>query len=115
MTAPRKKQTIALISGGKDSLLALHHAQTNNYTIIALANLHPPLSTTTSPSTTTIHPSPIPPSSNNARPSAPATISDELDSYMYQTIGHTLLPLYATCLSLPLFRRPIINSPPTPR
>jgi len=28
---------------------------------------------------------------------------------MYQTIGHTLLPLYATCLNLPLYRRAILG------
>ena len=30
--------------------------------------------------------------------------SDELDSYMYQTVGHQLVGAYAQCMALPLFR-----------
>src|SRR5690554_5176617 len=101
--SPNQKQAIALISGGKDSFLSLYHAALNGYTIVALANLHPPLSTAP-PQTTVHHPH------NAPAPSAPAHVSDELDSYMYQTIGHTLLPLYASCLNVPLYRRPITGS-----
>lgn len=35
---------------------------------------------------------------------------DELDSYMYQTVGHQLLEAYAECAELPLFRRRIQGS-----
>ena len=31
--------------------------------------------------------------------------TDELDSYMYQTVGHQLIMAYAACTGLPLFRR----------
>lgn len=109
---PDRPEAIALISGGKDSLLALYHAIANGYNIVALGNLHPP---TTAPSTatyttdahgTTIFlPSALTPATTTLGP--PSSTSDELDSYMYQTIGHTLLPLYAQCLNLPLYRRPI--------
>ncbi len=32
---------------------------------------------------------------------------DELDSYMYQTVGHQLVAAYAACTGLPLYRRRI--------
>ena len=30
--------------------------------------------------------------------------SDELDSFMYQTVGHDAVPLHAECLDIPLYR-----------
>lgn len=30
--------------------------------------------------------------------------TDELDSYMYQTVGHQLVKAWAACAGLPLFR-----------
>ncbi|GJM87298.1 hypothetical protein PR202_ga03238 [Eleusine coracana subsp. coracana] len=35
---------------------------------------------------------------------------DELDSYMYQTVGHQIVVSYAKCMGLPLFRRRIRGS-----
>eukprot|EP00850_Spirogloea_muscicola_P010768 SM000064S19790 [mRNA] locus=s64:544358:549310:+ [translate_table: standard] len=35
---------------------------------------------------------------------------DELDSYMYQTVGHQLVAAYAECMGLPLFRRRLRGS-----
>lgn len=35
---------------------------------------------------------------------------DELDSYMYQTVGHQIIVSYAECMGLPLFRRRIHGS-----
>jgi diphthine-ammonia ligase len=35
---------------------------------------------------------------------------DELDSYMYQTVGHQIVVSYAKCMGLPLFRRRIKGS-----
>ncbi|KAI5779535.1 hypothetical protein EDC01DRAFT_778318 [Geopyxis carbonaria] len=104
---------IALVSGGKDSLLALYHAVQNGYTIVALGNLHPPTvpstsstsTTTSSAGATTVHNPTDAPTIGAA-----ALLSDELDSYMYQTIGHSLLPLLAHCLSLPLYRRAIVGT-----
>ncbi|KAI0219040.1 Diphthine--ammonia ligase [Lamellibrachia satsuma] len=43
----------------------------------------------------------------NLRPSD----GDELDSYMYQTVGHHAIELYADAMSLPLYRRIISGSP----
>ena len=70
---------IALISGGKDSFFSLLHCLANNHAVIALANLCPP------------------PPSPNSPPS-------DLNSYMYQTVGHKLIPHYSTTLGLPLYR-----------
>lgn len=35
---------------------------------------------------------------------------DELDSYMYQTVGHQAIELYAEAMALPLYRRTIQGS-----
>ncbi|RMZ80581.1 hypothetical protein DV738_g2737, partial [Chaetothyriales sp. CBS 135597] len=74
---------IALISGGKDSLYSILHCVQNGHRVVALANLAPP----------------------------PERIQQEetgeLDSMMYQTVGHQVIPLYAEALGLPLYRRVI--------
>ncbi|CAI7847425.1 unnamed protein product, partial [Closterium sp. NIES-53] len=36
--------------------------------------------------------------------------TDELDSFMFQTVGHQVIAAYATCMGLPLFRRRIKGS-----
>lgn len=73
---------IALISGGKDSLFSILHCLKNGHKIIALGNLYPTQTGT--------------PSQN-----------EDSDSFMYQTIGHSVIPLYAECLNLPLYRQEI--------
>ncbi|KAK1919707.1 hypothetical protein P3342_002000 [Pyrenophora teres f. teres] len=80
---------VALISGGKDSLFSILHCQANGHTIVALANLHP----------------------------APATGDDDYDddnedinSYMYQTVGHSVIPLYGEALGIPLYRQEIAGT-----
>ncbi|MEE6518139.1 hypothetical protein FKM82_028905 [Ascaphus truei] len=40
----------------------------------------------------------------NLRPPENAVGADELDSYMYQTVGHQALDLYAEAMGLPLYR-----------
>ncbi len=50
--------------------------------IVALANLHPP-----------------------------ADAEDELDSYMYQSVGHDVIGAYAQCMDLPLYRAAIRGRP----
>ena len=74
---------VGLISGGKDSFYSLLHCITNQHRVIALANLCP--AGVTSPSVTT----------------------EDLNSYMYQTAGHSIIPLYAEALGLPLYRQEI--------
>uniref|UniRef100_A0A8C2FEF2 Uncharacterized protein n=1 Tax=Cyprinus carpio TaxID=7962 RepID=A0A8C2FEF2_CYPCA len=38
------------------------------------------------------------------------SVPDELDSYMYQTVGHQAVDLYAEAMDLPLYRRTIEGS-----
>lgn len=79
---PQKHDVIGLISGGKDSFLSLLHCLAQKHRIVALANLYPP----------------------GADPAS------ELNSYMYQTVGHTIIPLYTTALRIPLYRGEIFGS-----
>lgn len=67
---------VALLSGGKDSCYNIRQCQEHGHELIALANLHP-------------------------EPSG----HDDLDSFCFQTVGHQLLPLYATCMNVPLYRK----------
>ncbi|KAL8781330.1 MAG: hypothetical protein Q9194_000421 [Teloschistes cf. exilis] len=76
----RQLHVIGLISGGKDSFFSLLHCIANGHTITALANLSPP---------------------------SHALGDDDLNSFMYQTVGHTLIPLYSLLLPVPLYRQEI--------
>ncbi|KAI8936019.1 hypothetical protein NX059_007521 [Plenodomus lindquistii] len=71
---------IALISGGKDSFFSILHCQANGHEVVALANLYPLRSTTG---------------------------DDDINSYMYQTVGHSVIPLYEQALDIPLYRQEI--------
>ncbi|KAJ4370569.1 hypothetical protein N0V83_005090 [Neocucurbitaria cava] len=73
-------QVIALISGGKDSLFSILHCQQNGHTIVALANLYPTRCTND---------------------------DEDINSYMYQTVGHSVIPLYEQALNIPLYRQEI--------
>ncbi|KAI9314057.1 hypothetical protein BX666DRAFT_2020229 [Dichotomocladium elegans] len=55
----------------------------HGHEIVALANLRPPTSSG----------------------------KDELDSYMYQTVGHDAIQYYAECMDLPLYRAEIQGTP----
>lgn len=77
---------IGLISGGKDSFYSLLHCLANDHRIVALANLYPP------------------------PPSSPSNKSEDLNSFMYQTAGHAVIPLYSEALDLPLYRQEIHGS-----
>lgn len=74
-------KVVALISGGKDSCFNMMHCVANGHVITSLANLHPP-----------------------------ATSEDEMDSWMYQTVGHDVIQLYAEAMNLPLYRQTIDGS-----
>ncbi|KAJ1557142.1 hypothetical protein HK096_008840, partial [Nowakowskiella sp. JEL0078] len=76
-----KMKVVALVSGGKDSTFNQLHCLANGHEIVALANLHPKVEA-----------------------------NDELDSFMFQTVGHDVITLYAECTGLPLFRREINGS-----
>ena len=70
---------VALISGGKDSAYNMMECVRYGHKIVALANLYP----------------------------KPAD-TEELDSFCFQTVGHTVITTYSTAMGgLPLFRRQI--------
>ncbi|NXW94890.1 DPH6 ligase, partial [Alopecoenas beccarii] len=64
-------------SGGKDSCYNMMQCVAVGHQVVALANL---------------------------RPAENTGLTDELDSYMYQTVGHHAIDLYAEALDLPLYR-----------
>ncbi|KAJ5067529.1 duf71 -containing protein [Anaeramoeba ignava] len=72
----------ALISGGKDSFFSALKCVELGHEIVALVNLYPPNEKT-----------------------------QEMDSYSFQTVGHSIIPLFADCINLPLFRRKIQGNP----
>lgn len=73
-------KVVALVSGGKDSAFNLLHCTLLGHEIVALANLYPPAS----------HP------------------TDEMDSFMYQTVGHSAVEYFSECMGgIPMYRQPI--------
>lgn len=75
-------RAVALISGGKDSCYNMMQCVMAGHHIVALANLRPPESAAV----------------------------DEVDSYMYQTVGYQALDLYAEAMALPLYRATLSGS-----
>ncbi|ODV77268.1 uncharacterized protein CANTADRAFT_27159 [Suhomyces tanzawaensis NRRL Y-17324] len=68
---------VALISGGKDSFFNIHRCLSQGHELVALANLYP------------------------------QTNDDEIDSFMFQTVGHDIIEHYSQCLETPLYRQAI--------
>jgi diphthine-ammonia ligase len=67
---------LALISGGKDSIFNILHCIANGHEVVAVGNLFPPAD----------------------------AASEEMDSFMYQTVGSSVVPLIAECICLPLYQ-----------
>ncbi|KAI3320085.1 adenine nucleotide alpha hydrolases-like protein [Xylariaceae sp. AK1471] len=127
---------IALISGGKDSFYSILHCQANGHRVVALANLYPSGAAEEDIAHQTESQSPPSPSSLLQKASQGAPVphqhgsssaletddrhaednSDEdssetdLNSFMYQTVGHQIIPLYAKVIGLPLYRQPIVGT-----
>lgn len=95
-SSPQSLNVIALISGGKDSIYSLLHCIRNGHNVVALANLHP------APRQHETH--------DNTQPetgSSQDATDEDIDSFMYQTIGHRVIPLYEEALRIPLYRAAI--------
>ena len=88
--APKELNVIALISGGKDSLYTILHCIKHGHKVVALANLHPP-------STPLL----------GEEGESGEQLEEDMDSFMYQTIGHAVIPLYEEALGTRLYRAPI--------
>lgn len=68
---------MGLVSGGKDSFYNIHECIENSHELIALANLYP------------------------------SRKVDEIDSFMFQTVGYNVVDYYEKCLEVPLYRQEI--------
>ena len=84
-------KVIALISGGKDSTFNMMECVRNGHEIVALVNLRPPQSM----------------SIKNETQQNQIELVQELDSYMYQSVGNELIELFAQAAELPLYRAQI--------
>ncbi|KAI0600836.1 hypothetical protein F4775DRAFT_507478 [Biscogniauxia sp. FL1348] len=129
MAADGSLDVIALVSGGKDSFFSLLHCLANGHRVVALANLYPPVPAVTAG----VEHNEAGATSDGQNPSGAAiqqhgsswgagadgdhaSFEDEaeeetdLNSFMYQTVGHQVIPLYAQATGLPLFRQPIVGT-----
>ncbi|KAK0665348.1 putative ribonuclease [Cercophora samala] len=135
--AAERLNVIALISGGKDSFYSLLHCRENGHRVVALANLYPSTAAgtggtgtgRTSPSSSVSDdaaPPPGPGTTTTTNTTTTTTIppanqeeeegeEEDLNSHMYQTVGHSLIPLYAQATNLPLYRKSISPSGATQR
>ncbi|CAK7264551.1 hypothetical protein SEPCBS119000_001054 [Sporothrix epigloea] len=80
---------IALVSGGKDSFFSLLHCMAQGHRVVALANVYPA------------------DADADGKRGEDDDVGEDLNSFMYQTVGHEVLPLYAAATGLPMFREPI--------
>ena len=71
---------MALLSGGKDSCYNILKCVQNGHELVCLANLFPE-----------------------------DEAIDELNSFMYQSAAHQVIPLFEQCFNVPLFRQAIKN------
>ncbi|EFY98586.1 ATP-binding protein [Metarhizium robertsii] len=115
-----KLNVIALISGGKDSFYSLLHCIHHGHRIVALANLFPISADGGGDDSTAVRV--IEPGRHDVDSASATTTTDghdaaalpaperDLNSFMYQTVGHEIIPLYASATGLPLYRQPIVGS-----
>ncbi|KAK1600406.1 uncharacterized protein LY79DRAFT_533476 [Colletotrichum navitas] len=114
---------IALVSGGKDSFYSALHCQRNGHRLVALANLFPCASASAGADATHSAPQTIvyKPTAHHLKDTQghqgegqetgkEADDDADLNSFMYQTVGHQVIPLYADATGLPLYRQPIYGS-----
>lgn len=105
-------ETIALVSGGKDSFLSILHLISRGYHITAIANLYPPCvalpnTSEISSGVQVIQPRTNIETSEKIQLETDTPGNEDLNSFMYQTIGHQLLGYYADLLNVPLYRKRI--------
>lgn len=103
--AAKTYNVVALVSGGKDSCCSLMECAKRGHRIVAIANLHPQVKDKPQHH----HQE----EENNEEEQDDdddehVGQSDELDSFMYQTVGWNVIQQsYSQCLGVPLFCRPI--------
>jgi uncharacterized protein (TIGR00290 family) len=110
MSSERLK-VIALVSGGKDSFFSLLHCLAHGHSVVALANLYPAGDADAPSSDDGVHF--VDPSAEGFARGAggleASSPQQDLNSFMYQTVGHEVVPLYAAATGLPLYRQPIVG------
>lgn len=138
MASSNGLHVIALVSGGKDSFFSALHCLENGHRLVALANLHPAVSSSEGAAGAGAAPTPSGEAwassagvtttsganrlgaavavgseardeSGDADGARPAEDDVDLNSFMYQTVGHQVIPLYADATGIPLYRRPIVG------
>ncbi|EXJ65379.1 hypothetical protein A1O7_01720 [Cladophialophora yegresii CBS 114405] len=118
MSESASLHVIALISGGKDSLFSILHCLEQGHKVVALANLYPAKPKPCVPGegrpsdgeTEERNPSDGRTSDGGTEARSPSEgEGEDLNSFMYQTVGHSVVPLYAECLGIPLYRREIVG------
>jgi diphthine-ammonia ligase len=87
-------RTVALVSGGKDSCYNMLLCQRYGHSIVALANLKP-----------TPHAGLL----LLLYCALTEMFADEMDSFMYQTVGHEVIDAFAAAMELPLYRATILG------
>ncbi|PWI74484.1 hypothetical protein PCL_07798 [Purpureocillium lilacinum] len=109
---------IALVSGGKDSFYSLLHCIHHGHRVVALANLYPARGDDDddddSPATAARAVEVVDPAEPVVAPAplqghGPEAERD-LNSFMYQTVGHEVIPLYAAATGVPLYRQQILGT-----
>lgn len=86
---------VALLSGGKDSCYNLLHCAKNGHDLVAAASLGPEPGKGSKPL------------SCLSDPASNSMTSEELDSYLYQTVGQDAIEIVANALEVPLYRHVI--------
>lgn len=116
---------IALVSGGKDSFFSALHCLENGHRVVALANLHPPPLAPRTRASGNLdaglgslaqlglgsekRQGGSRPDGDGDDGEAEEEEETDLNSFMYQTVGHQVIPLYAEATGIPLYRRPILG------
>jgi diphthine-ammonia ligase len=90
----------ALLSGGKDSCYNITLCQALGHELVCTANLYPPADDEVEVAEASSSSS----SCNTIKP------SDDMESYMYQTAAHNVIPCISECLGVPLIRRCVMGS-----
>jgi uncharacterized protein (TIGR00290 family) len=114
--AEERLNVIALISGGKDSFYSALQCIHHGHRLVALANLYPGDAGGDSAAKVQC----IAPDGPTAKTTQAVSAQPEqdgmpkdLNSFMYQTVGHEIIPLYAAATGLPLYRQPILGGAQT--
>lgn len=93
-------KVVALISGGKDSCFNMMQCVAAGHDIVALANLYP---VEKGRRTLYYYYQNFLDCEHNSK----IEIIDELDSYMFQTVGHQGIEFIGEAMNLPLYREPL--------